>query len=217
MDGWTYPCRIGSLAMVLLASGCASLPADRGFGDVRRVVADRRGYELTDQSQTNARALVADLLGKELSADAAVRVALLQNPQLRAVYARLGLASADVYEAGRLSNPKLSASVLFPNAAGEVSQVGFGLVQNFTNLLLLPSRNRFAKAQFERTQLSVGSAVLDVIAQVEVAYYRALGANQSAAMRQTIRTAAQASADLAQRFFDAGNITGLQIGRASCR
>ena len=210
MHGCACPCRTFVLAALLLAGGCASLPQDRGFSDVRRLVSDRSGREI-ERPDAATRILVGELLKKELSPDDAVRIALIQNPRLRATYARLRFASADVYQAGRLSNPRLSASILFSDRAGAASQIGFGIVQSFTDLLLLPSRSRFAKGEFERAKQLAGSAVLDVAAESEAAYYKAVGAQQMATMRRTILTAAQASADLAQRFFNAGNITGLEL------
>lgn len=192
-------------------SGCASLPADLGRSDVA-VLLKERGRDASEVGDIGAaQRLLAELSGKPLSAGDAVRLALVNNPKLKAEYAKLGFAAADVYDAGRLSNPTLSASVLFPDVSGAANQVGFGLVQSFTNLLLLPARSRFAEGEFERVKQEVGAQVLNLAADTEVAYYHLAGAWQMVTMRETVAKAAQSSADLAQRFFDAGNINRLEL------
>ncbi|MEK6805769.1 MAG: TolC family protein [Pseudomonadota bacterium] len=196
MDGLKTAC---GLLVLFLTAGCASLPVDRG----------REGTAAGDE--TAARQMLAQLSSKPLSADTAVQLALVNNPRLKAEYAKLGFAAADVYDAGRLSNPRLSASVLIPDVSGAANQVGFGLVQSFTNLLMLSSRSRFAEGEFERVKQIVGAQVLNLAADTEAAYYRLTGAWQMVTMREAVATAAQSSADLAQRFFDAGNIKRLEL------
>lgn len=191
-------------------SGCASLPADSGRGDVAALL-QSRGQATNPADTGTARQLLAELGERPLGASDAVRLALVNNPQLKAEYARLGFAAADIYDAGRLSNPSLSASILFPNVSGEANLVGFGLAQSFTNLLLLPARSRFAQGEFERVQQEVGAQALNLAADVEAAHTRLAGGWQVVTMRETVLKAAQASADLAQRFFDAGNINRLEL------
>lgn len=200
------------LAPVLLLSamGCAGLPADHGIDDTRRLVSERRAIEPAAPG-ADTRRLVADLLAQPLTADAAVRIALLNNPRLQAEYARLGLAAAEVYDAGRLSNPGLGVSVLASSEAGAANAVTFGLAQSFTDLLLLPARSRLARAEFERAKLEAGAAILDLAAEVEMAYFELVGAQQVLAMREAVHTAAGAAAELAQRFHDAGNINALEL------
>ena len=201
-----------SLALSALLIGCAGLP-DRGHQEVAATLKARG----TDASQVGdaaaAKALLAELAGKPLGAADVVRIALVNNPGLRAQYAELGIAAAEVYDAGRLSNPTLSASVLFPHGSGEGNETTFGLAQAFTDLLLIGARTRFAEGEYERAKLLAVSSVLELAADAESGYYRLVSAQQVARMRQEIARAAGASADLAQRFFDAGNITRLELAR----
>lgn len=197
--------------LVVLLPGCASLPTDSGRSDVASLL-KQRGYDtpVNDDTQAGQR-LLAELAGRPLSARDAIHLALVNNPGLKAEYARLGFAAADVYDAGRLSNPSLSASVLFPNVSGDANQVGFGLVQSFTDLLLLPARSRFAEGEFERAKLLVGMSALNLAADTELAYTQLAAAWQVLTMREAVAKATQASADLAQRFFEAGNINRLKL------
>jgi outer membrane protein, heavy metal efflux system len=53
--------------------------------------------------------------------------------------------------------------------------------------------------------------MLSLVADVETAWYSAVGARQVATLRDAVANAAALSAELAQRFFDAGNISPLQL------
>ena len=143
-------------AMLLLLTACAQLPADHGIADVQQLVAQRSGQQL-DAPDADTLTLVTELLATPLSVDQAVHVALLNNPRVRAEYARLGIAAAEVYDAGRLSNPRLSMDRLVSDVSGQADQAGFGLVQSFTDLLLLPARGRLAAGEFERAKEQVDS------------------------------------------------------------
>jgi len=143
-------------------------------------------------------------------------VALLNNPALRATYARLGLSGAEVLHAGRLSNPVIFGGLGFTGAVGAVTRLTYGLAQDFASLLLLPSRTRYAKAQFARTQLEVSAAVLRKAADVQRDYFAYVGADERAAMQRRIARATATSAALAQRYYDAGNISllALNLGKS---
>ena len=58
--------------------------------------------------------------------------------------------------------------------------------------------------------LDAAQALIDLSAQVQLAYYDGVGAQQIAQMRQTIAEDASAAAELSARFKDAGNRTALQ-------
>jgi cobalt-zinc-cadmium efflux system outer membrane protein len=203
---------IAALVPLTFLTGCASLPEDRGLSDVHSLITDRTGYTFRDEHAKSSTAeLVGGLLAQPLTAQRAVQVSLINNPRVRLEYARLGISAAEVYNAGRLSNPRLSAGVMSSSESSAANQVTFGLTQSFTDLLLLPSRGRLAKAEFERGKQEAGAAIIDLAADVEAAYYALVGSQQVAAMRANVQKAAQVSAALAQRFYDAGNISILQL------
>lgn len=205
------PTRLGIIFLATGLSACAGIPQDRGFSQVQSQLQARGYADVAQPGSEPADKLADEILAKgPLSADDAVRVALLRNPTLRITYARLGFSAADVYDAGRLSNPVLSGSVLFAGGS-HVNRYDYGLSQNFLGLLLLPARSRLAKAEFERTQREAGAAVIDLSGEVQVSYQRLVGALQIQRMREAVADAADASAQLAQRFYDAGNISELEL------
>lgn len=158
--------------------------------------------------------LLEKLLQQPLTTESAIQIALINNPQIRVEYARLGIAAAAVYDAGRLSNPGLGVSVMSSSESSAANQVTFGLAQSFTDLLLLSSRTRLADAQFERSKQEAGAAIINLAADVGVAWFDLVGAQQALAMRTAIANAAQVAATLTQRFFDAGNVSALELAVA---
>ncbi len=200
----------GCLVLMALA-GCANMPTDTGHAETARLLT-ARGHEVSveDDAGTSAR-LLAELSGRPLSVNDAIRIALVNNPQIKAEYARLGFAAADVYDAGRLSNPVLSASLMVSDVGSEANQVGFGLAQSFTDILFLRSRSRLAAGEFERVKQVMGANVLNIVADTEAAYVRLASSGQLLSIRESIATSATTSADLAQQFFEAGNISPLEL------
>ena len=89
-----------------------------GFPDVSAAVEERSATKIawntgTNQDQEAAEQLRA-LLRRKRTADDAVRIAALNNRDLQALYSDLGLAQADLVQAGLFKNPILDAAVFFP-------------------------------------------------------------------------------------------------------
>jgi outer membrane protein TolC len=197
-----------SVAAALALVGCASLPRERGYSESRDLIADRRSVP-TDWSPLGADP-APQVPTAPIGVEDAVRLAFFNNPRLREEYVRLGLGRADLEDARRLANPSFGFLRLSPDG-GEGTQITRSLSLGLTDLLLLPVRKRLAEGELERLQLAVSGAVLEIATEVEVAWFEAVGAQQIAAMRDLVARAAEQSAELAQRFFDAGNINRLQL------
>lgn len=189
-------------------SACASLPPDLGRSEVSAAVL-ARGQALPNGDTS---LLSSQLLAQPLTPDNAITLALIHNPAVRQTTAQLGLSAADVYDAARVANPVFSANRLTTNDPAAVSaQIGLGIALSFTDLIFLPARSRYAKAQFEAAKLNVGSATLALASEVQSAWYVLAGAEQCAMLKTRVASAAQASADLAQRYFAAGNINKREL------
>ena len=191
------------LAAVVL-SGCASIDPDLGRGEVARMTA-ARGQPIDQLPEIRLPT------SAPLSAENAVRIALLRNPRLQASYASLGFGAADLYEAGRVRNPVVFGAFLKSDVAGEGDKVTVGLVATITDLITLKARRRLSRGEFAALQQNVGAEVLAVAAEAEKAYYNCVGAQQLAALHDQIAKAAAVSADLAQRFRGAGNLTPREL------
>ena len=203
------------LVSVALVSGCARVPKEAGFPDVERTVAERSGGKRVHWNQgTASDAAVAEsvraMLAKELTADEAVQVALLNNRNLQATYENLMIAQADLVGAGLLRNPVFDAEVKFAEG-GEGTGVEMALVQDFVDILYIPLRKRLAGAAFEATKLRVAGEVLVLAGEVRAAFYSLQAALQTLDMRRQVAAATGASYDLAQRLRAAGNNRELDV------
>jgi len=203
------------MVLPVLILSCAQVPKEAGFGDVQGLVQQRMDYRLHWNQGTEADAEVEDAIARmvdeELTLDAVVQIALLNNPRLQATYEDLGVTQADVVEAGLLENPVLFGRVRFPDRYPRMTNLEFGITQNFLNLLMLPARKRQAAVQFERVKLKVADEVIVTAAEVEKGYYRILAAGQVNRMRRLIAEAAQNSYEMARRMKAAGNIGALEL------
>src|SRR3982750_3677948 len=90
-------------ALVVALAGCATLSPDGGMDEVRAIAQQRIGAPA--QALGGAHGTVEMLLREPLSADGAVQIALLNSPGLQARLAEVGIAEADLVQAGSLRNP----------------------------------------------------------------------------------------------------------------
>ncbi len=202
---------------VLVLAGCAQVPKEAGFNDVKGLVGQRVDYNLhwnqeieADQEVEKA---IEGLLQSELTPEAAVQIALLNNPNLQAVYEALGMTQADVVEAGLLDNPLLFGQARFPNKSEESTNYEFGITQNLLNILMLPARKKLSVIRFEHVKLQVADEVIRLVADVRKSYFSVLGAKQVRDLRNEIARAAESSFELAQRLHAAGNIGDLELAK----
>jgi cobalt-zinc-cadmium efflux system outer membrane protein len=214
-------CAAVATGALALAGGCASSSSttskpDAGFKDVRATLAGRgvSHVEWNTGSADDARAsdAVRSLLSREMSADDAVQVALLNNRRLQATFEDLGVAQADLVQAGLLRNPVFNADLKFAEAGGG-THVEMAVTQEFLDVLQLPLRKRIAGHALEAAKVRVGGAVLDLAGDVRRAFYVHQAALQTLDMRRQVAAATGASFDFAKRLREAGNITALQLAR----
>ncbi len=200
--------RAAIFAAALALTGCASLPRERGYADTQDLIKARRSVAPPESFD----GVTPETPSAPISAEEAVRLAFFNNPRIREEYARLGLGRAELEDARRINNPSFGYLNLSPRD-GSGSQITRGLSLGLTDLLLLPARQRFAAGDLDRLQKSVVGALLELAAEVETAWYASVSAEQIATMRDLVAQAAESSAELAQRFLDAGNISRLQYAQ----
>jgi outer membrane protein, heavy metal efflux system len=190
---------------------------DAGFQDVRTTVEERNQVQIFWNNGTEldnkATKQLSLLLNRKLTVDEAVQIALLNNRDLQAVYSQLGVAQADLVQAGLLSNPIFDAAVMFPASGGRPTNLELGAAVNFLNVFYIPLRKRVAALRFEETKTRVSSAVLDFAGRVRSAFYAYEADEQMLELRQTIVQALTASFELARRIYDAGNMSDLDFFR----
>jgi cobalt-zinc-cadmium efflux system outer membrane protein len=203
---------VASLAVLL--AGCATVQPGLDPPQINRLLAARGAPELGwgKNSSGADQALVTQWLAEPMTTERAVRVAMLRSPRLQEEYARLGLARADIMEAVQIANPSFSIGRL-GSLGGLGNQFTLGLAMPLVDLFVLPVRARLARSDFERAKLAIAASVLGVGFDVESAWYDYVGDRQVADMRAAVASGMETSAELARRFYAAGNISELQLKR----
>jgi cobalt-zinc-cadmium efflux system outer membrane protein len=208
---------VGQLAVLVFVSGCTSIAINAGFDEVRATVEERSGIKTFWHNGTDldkdATEKLSSLLKGKLTAEQAVQVALLNNRDLQALYSELGIAQADLVQAGLLANPIFNAAVLFPVRGGGRPDLDLSVVMNFLDVLYVPLRRRVAAARFDAVKTQATGAVLDFAARVRTAFYLYQANEQMLELRQTIVQALGASFEVARRLNEAGNITDLDFAK----
>lgn len=198
------------VALVACAVGCVSSRA--GYEDVRsltaeRVQADVRWY--VHDSEASGAEQTRELLGRPLTADAAVQVALLHNQGLQAAFEELGVARARMVEALRLPNPSLDAALRYGASESDDPSIDLEASIDVTELFFLPLRGGAAGAQLDAARVSVAGSVIDLAFETRAAFYAYQAAAQTLELRRSIVAALRASFEVATRLHDAGNVTEL--------
>jgi outer membrane protein TolC len=209
---WLRPS--AAAAVALLLSGCATFSGDGGFSTVAQATKARSGADTrmlrNDEDRRALDSEVRKLLAEPLSPQAAVQIALLNNRGLQATYWDLGIAEADLVQAGRMQNPGFSFKRT--HGGGEIA-IERTLTFNLLNLITLPLASRIEAQRFEQVRLQVSAEAVRVAQDTARAYYEAVGAGQSLAAAKQVQDAAGASAELATRMQKGGNWSKLDAAR----
>ncbi len=178
--------------------------------DISKAIESRTGHKLNQASKSASFALPEGVsLDDGLSEDEAVAIALWNNPALQAELAALGLARADVIEAGQLRNPNLT--MIFPFSSRVLEAVANW---PFDTLWQRPRRVAAAKLELNRTEENLTAMALDLVRDVRLTYadsllaeYRSRIAVQATRERDEIAVIVNAQ-------FRAGEISELETNAA---
>lgn len=203
--------------VALLTSGCAaSLSPDPAFEDVALTVQERTGKRIewdsgSDEDQ-RVHSHIDQLLGKPLNAGRAVQIALLNNRELQASYASLGVAQADLVQAGLLTNPVIDGSFLWPYRpeAGAV-QTATGIIFNFIELFWKRYKMAVAQSALEEVKLQVSGMVIDHAAKTNLAFIDYVASRQQIELFRKVVASARAGVVSAKAVREAGNSTPLDF------
>ncbi|MDB5933801.1 MAG: transporter [Massilia sp.] len=201
-------------ALALLAAGCASTAPDRGFDVVSKMATDRLGKDArivgTDDDATALARMIDDKMRSPLQADDAVQIALLNNRALQSTYWNVGIAQADLVQAGRLQNPSFTFQRTHPGNDVDIER---SLTLSLASMLTAPLAKRIEARRFEQTRLMVANQMLQHAADTRRAYYEAVAAVQGLVYARQVSAAAEASAELTDRMARAGNSSQLDLAR----
>lgn len=191
------------LACVLAVAACAPTRSELR-APVDRELARRLGGPVATQLTSE----IAALLGKPLTRDSAVKIALANNARLSAALAELGIAGGDL--ASALAPGPLDIDVLARFGSGGAHEVEIDAIQNVIGLITAPRERAAARAELAAARAAATATALGIAARAEIAFDDVIAAQQELELRRTAFDAADAAAVVRERMHAAGNATDLE-------
>jgi outer membrane protein, heavy metal efflux system len=194
--------------LALAAGGCASTLAARDLERVRALGAvpalpDLRKPTVDSTTPSD----VQKLLAEPLDAERAVRIALLNNRDLRASLREMGIARGRLAQARALPNPTLE----FEKPVEPEIRYEVGVEYDLTEALLAPMRSGAAAADVEAGRYRAAAVMVETGFSVRSAFYSAQAAEQRLALGRQSLDALAAGRDAARALAAAGNIAKLAL------
>jgi cobalt-zinc-cadmium efflux system outer membrane protein len=202
--------RKASILAMLSLAGCTTLSAEGPFSQVADTVQFRLGKQISwDAGQYEDPAVhsaIEKQLSRPLTADRAVQIALLNNRELQATYANIGIAQANLVQSELWKNPVLNGSVTFPLAGGAPDYT-FDLALKFIDILYIPLRRSVAESQLEETKLQVTAQVMRIAGQAYSGFIDYLAERQRVEVLAEAVKQATAVVESGKALRQAGNIS----------
>jgi len=203
--------RLAAMGAAVLLAGCASVDIDRALQETKASIEGFTQGKLelsrTEQQRQSRSQLSAQLLGKTLTMDAAVQLALANSPSMQALVAQGWADMAAAHQAGRIGNPVFTFERI---RAGDELELGRLLSIGLLDLLTLPQRQVISRNQVAQAKVQLSGNVVEQVSLVRQAWVRAVAAQQLLQYAGQVNRSAQASAELAKRMQQVGNFTKLQ-------
>ncbi len=198
------------ISIIVSVSSCSVVNTTESFNEIQLKTDEKINSKIIwNQGEEKAKEIelaVNNLLGKTLSVSEVVQIALLNSPSIQATYEEVGIAQADLVQAGILQNPIFNIERRFPGKALELD-----IAQDFIDLLFIPLRTKVAENALEATKRKVVSEVIEHATKTKLAYYELQARMQELEMLQVVSQAMDASALVAKKIFHAGNIIELEM------
>jgi outer membrane protein TolC len=206
--------RAAGLAGTLLVSACQTFSPDGGMDVVAGVAGPALDKQVaairSDDEVAAARATLDRLLGRPLTADTAVQVALLDNRGLQAAYDELAAAEARMVGESLPPNPSVSLVRIAGSAQLEIER---RIVTNILALATLPARSEIARLRFHQAQLAAALETLRVATRARRAWVDAVAAREVVGFLAQAEASAGAAAELSKRLTETGAANKLDRAR----
>ncbi len=205
--------QLSLIALAMALTGCASVSPDGNASDINALTTGKTAgttAQVAAADTAATREAVTQLLAQPVTAESAVRIALLNNPGLHASMATLGISDADRVQAGTLPNPHFSIGRF---TEGDTREIERALSFNIIGLLTLPWRVQWQNQQHELAKLQAAQEVIKLAADTRKSWIKAVAAQQTAQYMANVKLAAEAGGELARRMARVGNWSRLEQAR----
>jgi len=202
-------------ASALALAGCAAPNIEDALGSANALAAPVAGgvraeLRLDDAQRAAAARVSAELLARPLSMDGAVQLAAANSPAFQAALAQGWGELAAARQRGLPGGLLFSFERLREGPGLDIGRLlSFGIFEWMT----LPRRQAVAGIEQEQARARLAGAVIDQVFAARQAWVNAVAARQIETYAVQVKDAAEASAELARRMQDAGNLNKLQAAR----
>lgn len=176
--------RLLLFVVMLLLPACFRVKVGQEFSKLKQRTFDRTEEPISmTSSYSEITAEIADIdtaLQQGLSREDAVRIALMNNPALRAEFENLGVAKSDLVQAGLYTNPSINSVFRLPT-----KDRGPGTAQTniestasirLSDLWQVPLTKRVSEDLLEIVSLRILTTIIDLVAETKIAYDTCLAA-----------------------------------------
>lgn len=209
------------LLLTLTLTGCATynpMPLDKDAVD--RALAPLPLESISIKAQMIHHPLLRPVnfdLGDGLPPDEAAILAVIANPQLRALRDQKGLAQAQLIQAGILPNPQFSYSLDLPMAGatqGTVKAYGLGLSWDIVSLLTRSAKMAAARNQAAAVDLNVAWQEWQIAQAARLNVYRLVLLDRQLAVAQDEEKGLEDNVATVKSSLDLGYVTIINLSAA---
>lgn len=157
---------------------------------------------------------VHNLLAKPLSVDDAVKVSLLNNPEIQATLQEIKISRAERLQGRLFPNPQVEAtyhSGRLPENGEKTTHQEYKVLQDLNSLLFYPLKWRMTAAQYDEAKMRVADRLQIEIAEVKRAYFRLQALQQKKMALTKIMQGVEAATELAKRQRQTGTLNALDL------
>jgi cobalt-zinc-cadmium efflux system outer membrane protein len=144
---------------------------------------------------------------KGLTADTAISATILVDPALRGYFEELGIAKADLVQAGFIQNPSISALFQCPRTPRCIDQVSYIDVtgtMNISDFWQIPFKKKVAKDALEIQTVALLQRIINLSVDAQIAYYTYLYEQKQRLVVDTILTSIHNLQENTQENYTAG-------------
>jgi cobalt-zinc-cadmium efflux system outer membrane protein len=173
--------------MLLGSSACATVDTETRIDAVRKLTHPSVPYEVhwarTNEVMEQNYQKALELAQDGITSEDAVAIALLNNRALQSDLSLLGVAAANLTQAGLLSNPVLSLEILFPIYNADSAAGLFGWL---SDLWQLPRRKRMAEIAARQADYRAALRVFEVVVTASDAWDSVLNNRQQVKLSEQL-------------------------------
>jgi outer membrane protein, heavy metal efflux system len=202
----------GAVLLGLLLPNCAKVDSAADYRRGAELISARTGaadiYDPNTDTEIDSRTTL--LLADGLTVNKAVQIALLRNRDFQRVFTDIGVARAELVQAGLFTNPVLSLGGFLPDAGGR-AKLAVGLAQQIADLWQIPIRKHIAEFALEQAVLTAGQRGITLAARVQHAYYVVVALEQAEQYARENTAQFRRALELAERQQTAGEASPADV------